>query len=82
MPQDKDILARLPDAHVDYLEAKPGEAILLHTHLPHASGINTTGKPRRGLSVVYMDAATSSERDLPFTTLFGSGAQRTAWTIV
>jgi phytanoyl-CoA hydroxylase len=73
MPQDEEILARLPAAHVDYLEAEPGEAILLHTHLPHASGINTTGKPRRGLSVVYMDAATSSERDLPFTTLFGSG---------
>ena len=59
---------------MDYLEAEPGKAILLHNHLPHASGINTTGKLRGELSVVYMDAATSSERDLPFTTFFGSGA--------
>ena len=59
---------------MDYLEAEPGKAILLHNHLPHTSGINTTGKLRRELSVVYMDAATSSERNLPFTILVGSGA--------
>mgnify|MGYP004407725883 CR=1 FL=1 len=52
MLQDEEILARLPDAHLDYLEAKPGEATLLHIHLPHAPGINTAGKPRGGLSIV------------------------------
>jgi phytanoyl-CoA dioxygenase PhyH len=61
-----------------YLEARAGEAILLHNYLLHRSGVNTIDRPRRAFSVVYMDAAT---RRLPpsgdgsaFPVVFGEGA--------
>jgi phytanoyl-CoA hydroxylase len=40
------------------LPAVAGEAILLHNHLWHRSGVNRTDRPRRALSFCYMDAAT------------------------
>jgi len=40
------------------LEMDAGEAVLLHNHLPHSSGVNRTDGPRRAFSVCYMDAAT------------------------
>lgn len=42
----------------EYIELPAGEAVLLHNLLLHRSGVNTTNKPRRAFSVVYMDAAT------------------------
>jgi ectoine hydroxylase-related dioxygenase (phytanoyl-CoA dioxygenase family) len=39
------------------IPAEAGEALLIHNHLWHRSGVNTTGKPRRALTVCYMSAA-------------------------
>lgn len=50
--------ARRAEEHAVPLPAVAGEVILLHNHLWHRSGRNTTGKPRRAFSVCYMDAAT------------------------
>jgi hypothetical protein len=58
-----------------FLEAKAGEAILLHNYLLHRSGVNRTGRPRRAFSVVYMDAATRRVRDGgTFPQVFGEPA--------
>lgn len=38
------------------LPASAGEALLIHNHVWHRSGVNRTGKPRRGLTVCYMSA--------------------------
>jgi hypothetical protein len=46
------------DAEVTPLPARAGEAILIHNHLWHRSGVNTTGKRRSALSICYMSAAT------------------------
>ena len=40
------------------LPVEAGEAVLIHNHVWHRSGVNTTGQPRRALSFCYMDAAT------------------------
>jgi phytanoyl-CoA hydroxylase len=40
------------------LPARAGEAILIHNHAWHRSGVNQTGAPRRALSVCYMPATT------------------------
>jgi hypothetical protein len=37
--------------------ARAGEVLLLHNHLWHRSGLNSTGAPRRALTVCLMDAA-------------------------
>jgi hypothetical protein len=50
--------ARGADAGAVPLPAVAGEAILIHNHLWHRSGVNTTGAPRRALTVCYMDAET------------------------
>ena len=42
--------------------AEAGEAILLHNMVWHRSGLNTTGKPRRALTVCYMDGKTKCLR--------------------
>jgi phytanoyl-CoA hydroxylase len=39
------------------LPAEAGEAILIHNHLWHRSGVNRTGKPRRAVTACYMSAA-------------------------
>jgi hypothetical protein len=39
-----------------------GEVLLIHNHLWHRSGRTKAGKPRRALSVCYMDAATQCRR--------------------
>lgn len=44
-----------PNAIVD-LECEAGEVILLHNLTLHRSGVNTTTKPRRAISVAYVDA--------------------------
>ncbi len=44
------------------LEARAGEAYLLHNHLWHRSGVNRSGRPRRAFTVCYLDAATRCMR--------------------
>lgn len=41
-----------------YVELEPGEVILLHNYLLHASDVNRSSQSRRALSVCYMEAAT------------------------
>jgi hypothetical protein len=40
------------------IPAAAGEVLLIHNHLWHRSGVNTTGRPRRAISTCYMSAAT------------------------
>lgn len=44
------------------LPARAGEALLIHNHLWHRSGTNTTGLARRGFTVAYMPASTKCVR--------------------
>lgn len=44
------------------LPAQAGEVLLLHNHVWHRSGRNTTGRARRALSVCYMSADTRCTR--------------------
>jgi phytanoyl-CoA hydroxylase len=63
------------DADSLYLEARAGEAFLLHNYLLHRSGVNRTDRPRRAFSVVYMDGATRRVRDgSEFPRVFGQSA--------
>jgi ectoine hydroxylase-related dioxygenase (phytanoyl-CoA dioxygenase family) len=58
-----------------YLEAKCGEAILLHNWLLHRSGVNHTSEPRRAFTVCYMDGETRSVREgHQFPRVFGECA--------
>jgi hypothetical protein len=61
-----------------FLEARAGEAFLLHNWLLHRSGVNTIDRPRRAFSVCYMDAATRStvDPDRRFPIAFGECALR------
>ncbi len=52
------VSAREAEPDVVALPARAGEAILIHNHLWHRSGVNGTGAPRRAFTVCYMDAAT------------------------
>lgn len=45
-----------------FLPAKAGEAILIHNHVWHRSGLNQSGHPRRALTFCYMTAATKCTR--------------------
>ncbi len=38
------------------LPARAGEVLLIHNHLWHRSGRNSTGRPRRALTICYMSA--------------------------
>jgi hypothetical protein len=62
-----------PDKIV-YLELQPGECVLLHNWLLHASDVNKTDISRRAFSVCYMDARTQSRHGEKFSTIFGDGA--------
>ena len=42
--------------------AEAGEVLLIHNHVWHRSGRTALGKPRRALSVCYMDGRTSCRR--------------------
>jgi len=50
------------DAHRLPVPARAGEALLIHNHLWHRSGVNTTGRPRRGFTTAYMPASTQCVR--------------------
>ncbi len=66
----------LENFEVTPLELEAGECVLLHNHLPHSSGINTTETPRRAFSACYMEAATRTTKDETYTVLFSDGAIR------
>ena len=56
---------------------EPGEMVLLHNYLLHASDINKTSISRRALSVCYMDAATiENGRPCSRPVAFGNNALR------
>ncbi len=44
------------------IPARAGDVIVLHNHVWHRSGVNSTGQTRRGFSVCYMSAATRCTR--------------------
>jgi hypothetical protein len=48
-----------PGAAIEDLLLAPGEVALIHNWVVHSSGVNVTERPRRALSVSYMDARTS-----------------------
>jgi ectoine hydroxylase-related dioxygenase (phytanoyl-CoA dioxygenase family) len=49
-----------PDRIV-HVELEPGEVVLLHNYLLHASDVNRSSQSRRAFSVCYMEAATLQE---------------------
>jgi phytanoyl-CoA hydroxylase len=63
-----------PESQRVYLELEPGEAVLMHNWLLHASDVNRTDISRRAFSVCYMDARTQASNGEQFTTIFGEGA--------
>jgi phytanoyl-CoA hydroxylase len=65
--------------HVDagqvvHLELAPGEAVLLHNWLLHASDVNRTDVSRRAFSVCYIDARTRHRDGKSFPVIFGKDA--------
>lgn len=69
--------AHCRDEESVFLDAKAGEAILLHNWLLHRSGVNTIDRPRRAFSVCYMDGATRSTvnpESRTFARIFGADA--------
>jgi hypothetical protein len=50
--------AHRADERAEPLPAAAGEVLLIHNHLWHRSGVNTTGRPRRAISTCYMSAET------------------------
>jgi hypothetical protein len=64
-----------PKKEALYLELQPGEVVLLHNWLLHASDVNQTATPRRAFSVCYMDARTTNYKDSHgYSVIFGDGA--------
>lgn len=65
------------DDRIVYVELEPGEVVLLHNYLLHASDVNRSNQSRRALSVCYMDAATL-ENGGPnsFNVVFGDGSMK------
>jgi hypothetical protein len=63
------------------LPARAGEVLLLHNHLWHRSGVNTTGVTRRAFTVAYMHASTRCMRKKRaprvFLRVFGRGSGAT-----
>ena len=51
-----------PEARSILLPAVAGEVILVHNHMWHRSARSETGKPRRALTVCYLDARTECRR--------------------
>ena len=76
VPQDR-VDAR-GDVDALALPTAAGEALLLHNHVWHRSGINRSGRARRALSVCYMSAATRCVRKKraprTFVRVFAAGA--------
>ena len=62
--------AELKTSEPVFLELKPGEAVLLHNYLLHASDVNRTDISRRAFSVCYMDGRTVDSGGERFTKIF------------
>lgn len=63
------------DDRIVYLEMEPGEMVLLHNYLLHASDINRSAISRRALSVCYMDANTlNNGKPSGYPVAFGKNA--------
>lgn len=56
--QEAAIAAKDAERGAVALPAEAGEAILIHNHLWHRSGVNSTGRPRRAVTICYMSAST------------------------
>lgn len=61
VPKDH-VERRDAEAHALKIPVAAGEVLILHNHLWHRSGRTSLGRPRRALSVCYMDAATQCRR--------------------
>ena len=74
-PSEDDQAKYIREENCIYLEAEAGEAILLNNLLLHRSARNPTGKPRRAISIAYMDASTRAVKTgETFPVIFGEGA--------
>ncbi len=64
------------------LECPAGQAILLHNRMLHTSAVNPTDKPRRAISISYLDGRTRSDEGKAFSLIFGQGGpcSRRRWT--
>lgn len=69
--QAEELKAKYP---IQSLELAPGESVLLHNWLLHASDINGTDISRRAFSVCYMDARTQASSGEQYTVVFGQEA--------
>ena len=67
-----------PPDKTQYLELRPGEAVLLHNYTLHSSDVNQTDVSRRAFSVCYMDGGTRSAAGERFHTVFDNGALQPA----
>jgi hypothetical protein len=61
IPDDVTVPANA-EARALKVPARAGESLLIHNHCWHRSGINTTGKPRRALTICLMDGETRCRR--------------------
>jgi hypothetical protein len=61
VPRDRLEAARAEERALP-IPAVAGEVLLIHNHVWHRSGRATLGRPRRALSVCYMDGATRCRR--------------------
>jgi hypothetical protein len=63
-----------PPERQELLELQPGEAVLLHNWVLHASGTNPSGMSRRAFSLCLMDAAIRSRGQQQYPKLFGGNS--------
>ena len=73
--QAEELTAKYP---IEFLELAPGESVLLHNWLLHASDINHTDISRRAFSVCYMDARTRTTTGEDYCVVFNEGALASA----
>lgn len=63
-----------PEQSVVFLELEPGESVLLHNWLLHASDVNRSDVSRRAFSVCYMDGQTQAKNGGRYSIIFGENA--------
>ena len=56
------IVREKPEERAIRVPVEAGEVVLVHNHVWHRSSRSKTGKPRRALTVCYLDAATQCRR--------------------
>ncbi|MEX0887035.1 MAG: phytanoyl-CoA dioxygenase family protein [Phycisphaeraceae bacterium] len=73
--KDEHVARHCDPKRIVHLELQPGEAVLMHNWLLHASDVNRSGTARRAFSVCYMDAKTRNTRhDTSYPVIFGENA--------